>query len=163
MLPLSNELITALAIPPSLSPPLPSSFPPPLRMTSSSSRSLLPATSSCSSFSFHSFSSLFSLFLFLFLLSSCRSLLPYPPPSDDDQTSVITLLLFASPPQLFLVLSRLRFLLFFLPLSVLREDFGALSAKGKQVLITASIKSDALERRVNSSQSFVDSNTGGWR
>lgn len=156
LLPSSNEQITALGIPPSLS-PLPPSFPLPPRMTCSFSP-LLPPTSSCCSFSFHSFSSLFSLFLFLFLLLSCRSLLSYPPQGDDDQTSAITLLLFASPPQLFLVFFRLRF---FLPLSVLREDFGVLSGKGEQVLIAASIRSDALERRVNSS--FVDSNTGGWR
>lgn len=88
------------------------------------SRSLLPPTSSCCSFSFYSFSSLFSLFLFLFLLSSCRSLLPYPPQGDDDQTSyttTITLLLFASPPQLFLVFFRLRFFFLLLLLSALRK------------------------------------------
>lgn len=40
-------------------------------------------------------------------------------------------------------------IMFFLLLSALREDFGALSAKGEQALIAASIRSDALERRVN--------------
>lgn len=40
----------------------------------------------------------------------------------------------------------------FLLLSALREDFDALSAKGERALIAASIRSDALERRVNSSQ-----------
>lgn len=78
------------------------------------SRSLLPLV--LLFLTFYSFSSLFSLFLFLFLLSSCRSPLPYPPrrATRRPNASAITLLLFASPPhKLFLVFFRLRFLLFF--------------------------------------------------
>lgn len=49
----------------------------------------------------------------------------------------------------------------FLLLSALREDFDALSVKGEQALIAASIRSDALERRVNSSQRSLIRTQGG--
>lgn len=105
------------------------------------------------------------LFLLVFFLSF--SLLysvaaplppPYPPRRDDDQTSAITLLLFASPPLLFLVLFRLRSFCSYLPFAKTSTRYRR---RGKRALIAASIRSDALGRRVNLSQRSLIRAQGG--